>query len=128
MILLDTHAWIWWASDPERLTKRARKACERSDALAVSAISVWEVAMLVAHGRLGLDRDVMRWVEQALGLPRVQLEPLTPAVSILSTRLPGEAHPDPADRIILATALEIGASIATKDRRLREYPHVATIW
>jgi PIN domain nuclease of toxin-antitoxin system len=94
----------------------------------VSAISVWEVAMLVAKRRIQLDRPVEIWVDLALALPGIQLAGLEPAIAVRSTKLPGEFHPDPADRIIVATALENAATLVTPDERLRSYPHVQTAW
>lgn len=128
MIVLDTAAWIWCASDPERLTPAARRAIDRAEHAFVSAISVWEVAMLVAKRRIQLDRTVEQWVDIALALPGIQLAPLEPAIAVRSTKLPGEFHPDPADRIIVATALEKSVSILTPDERIRSYPHVQSIW
>ena len=128
MILLDTATWIWRASDPESLSPRARRAIDQADGALVSAISVWEVAMLVARRRIQLDRPVERWVDIALALPGIQLAPLEPAIAVRSTKLPGEFHPDPADRIIVATALENSVPILTPDERIRSYPHVQTVW
>ncbi|HVO49911.1 MAG TPA: type II toxin-antitoxin system VapC family toxin [Thermoanaerobaculia bacterium] len=129
MILLDTHAWIWWAAEtPRRLTARARRAIAESPSIAVSAISPWEVAMLVAKGRLELDRDVLVWIRQALALPRVTLVPLTPEIAVRSTRLGAGFPGDPADRIIVASARELGASLVTKDQVLRRAEGVRTVW
>ena len=84
--------------------------------------------MLVTKGRLELDRDVLVWIRQALALPRVTLVPLTPEIAVRSTRL-GAAFPgDPADRILVATARELGASLVTKDRILRSAEGVRTVW
>ncbi len=128
MIVLDTATWIWRASEPKRLSARARRAIEAEGTALVSAISVWEVAMLVAKRRIQLDRPVEQWLDVALALPSLQLAALDPAVAVRSTRLPGEFHPDPADRIIVATALEYDAAIVTPDDRLRTYPHVQSVW
>lgn len=128
MIVLDTSTWIWRASDPKRLTTSARRALDRAEHALVSAISVWEVAMLVAKRRIQLDRPVEQWVDIALALPGIQLAPLEPAIAVRSTKLPGEFHPDPADRIIVATALENGVPIITPDDRIRSYPHVQSDW
>lgn len=128
MIVLDTATWIWRASDPKRLTTSARRAIDEADRALVSAISVWEVAMLVAKRRIQLDRPVEQWVDIALALPGIQLAPLEPAIAVRSTKLPGEFHPDPADRIIVATALENAVSIITPDDRIRSYPHVQSAW
>jgi PIN domain nuclease of toxin-antitoxin system len=128
VIVLDTAAWIWRASDPGRLSSNARRAIDAAERVLVSAISVWEVAMLVAKRRIALDRPVEQWVDVALALPGIQLAPLEPAVAVRSTRLSGVFHPDPADRIIVATALEHGAPVITPDDRIRSYPHVQSSW
>ena len=128
MIVLDTATWIWRASDPKRLTTSARRAIDQAERALVSAISVWEVAMLVAKRRIQLDRRVEQWVDIALALPGIQLAPLEPAIAVRSTKLPGEFHPDPADRIIVATALENAVPIITPDDRIRSYPHVQSAW
>jgi PIN domain nuclease of toxin-antitoxin system len=128
VIVLDTATWIWRASDPERLTGKARRALEEAERALVSAISVWEVAMLVARRRIQLDRSVEQWIDIALALPKIQLAPLEPAIAVRSTKLPGGFHADPADRMIVATALESGASVVTPDERIRSYPHVQCIW
>jgi PIN domain nuclease of toxin-antitoxin system len=128
VIVLDTATWIWRASDPKRLTTSARRAIDEAERALVSAISVWEVAMLVAKRRIQLDRPVEQWVDIALALPGIQLAPLEPAIAVRSTKLPGEFHPDPADRIIVATALEKAVPIITPDDRIRSYPHVQSAW
>jgi PIN domain nuclease of toxin-antitoxin system len=84
----------------------------------VSAITPWEVAMLVSKGRLTLATDVMDWVREALKIPGLTLVPLEPEIAVNSTRLPWEMHPDPADRILVATALHLGATLVTADRAL----------
>jgi PIN domain nuclease of toxin-antitoxin system len=128
VIVLDTAAWIWLVSDPRRLSTRARKQIEGADVALVSALSVWELAMLVARRRITLDRDIEDWVALALALPKLELASLDPAIAIRSTRLPGDFHADPADRIIVATALERSASLVTPDRRILDYPHVRAEW
>jgi PIN domain nuclease of toxin-antitoxin system len=128
MIALDTHAWIWLASNSTKLSRKAKSACSSAEALLVSAISVWEVAMLVAKARLVLDRDVEVWIRQALALPKVRLEPLTPTIAVRATRLATAFPGDPADRIIAATALEHAAPLVTRDERLRAQSTLRTIW
>jgi PIN domain nuclease of toxin-antitoxin system len=128
LIVLDTHAWIWWTGSPGRLSARARAAVEAADALGVSAISVWELATLVAKKRLELDRDVLAWARQALALPRVSLLPLTPEIAVASCTLPAAFPGDPADRIIVATARESAAAVVSRDARFRELPELKTIW
>jgi PIN domain nuclease of toxin-antitoxin system len=128
LIVLDTHAWVWWAAEPEKLSSRAKKAIEAADEISVSAISVWEVAMLVAKGRLELDRETLVWIRQALALPRVTLASLSPEIAVASTTLGTEFPGDPADRILAATALRHRAPLVTRDRRLRSMTALRTIW
>lgn len=128
MILLDTHAWIWWVSDPENLSAAAGREIRRADAIGISAISCWEVAGAVAKGRVSLDRDPLDWMGQALADPRIELLPLSPAVAVRSTRLGRAFHGDPADRIIVATAILENARLVTKDRLIRDYPAVESVW
>ena len=128
LIVLDTHVWIWWAGSPARLSARARAAIEAAAELGVSAIRVWELATLVAKKRLELDRDVLTWARQALALPRVSLLPLTPEIAVRSAALSLELPGDPADRIIAATAAELGSSLVSRDARLRELDSPKTIW
>lgn len=128
MIVLDTHAWIWWVSDPRQLGKAGRRAIRSSRSIGVAAISCWEVAMLVEKGRIAIDRAVLEWIEQSIALPGLQLLPLTPAVAVRAAQL-GPAFPgDPADRLISATALVQSVPLVTKDERLRELPMLKTIW
>jgi PIN domain nuclease of toxin-antitoxin system len=77
--------------------------------------------MLVAQGRLALDRDVMAWVQAAMALPGIRLAPLDPGTAVASTRLPGELHADPSDRLIVATARHLGAALVTADAALLAY-------
>ena len=123
-LLLDTHALVWLAVGDARLSAAARKRIESAaqhQQLWVSAITPWEIGMLVAKGRLILDRDVMDWVGAALALPGIRLAPLDPAVAVASTRLPGELHGEPADRLIVATARHLGATLVTADAALLSY-------
>jgi PIN domain nuclease of toxin-antitoxin system len=115
---------VWLLNGSERLGSKARKAIQQSvaeEAVLVSAISPWEVAMLVAKGRLVLDRDVSEWVQTALSLPGIRLEPISPEVAVASTRLPGTIHADPADRLIAATARHLGSTLITADQLLFDY-------
>ena len=123
-ILLDTHVWIWLLEGRDGLGADAVELMERSaedSLLRVSIISAWEVGMLEAKGRVRFTIPCERWVEKAFGLPGLSLFPLTPAICIRSTRLPGDFHGDPADRLLVATAREIGALMLTRDERILEY-------
>jgi PIN domain nuclease of toxin-antitoxin system len=129
MIVLDTHIWVWWVHEDERLTQAQREAitANETDTVGVSAISCWEIAKLVEYGRLELPSPLEEWFEQALHYPGVQLLALTPEIAVESTRLPGECHRDPADQIIVATARVYGCSLVTSDDKLLNYSHVTTI-
>ncbi len=132
MIVLDTHVWVWWLSDPNRLSRRVVAAIEQEvaagDPVRVSAISVWEVAMLVQRERLRLAVSLERWLNLARAMPELDLVPVTPKIAHAAVALPGDLHKDPADRMIVATARELGATLLTKDVRLLDYPHVRSLW
>lgn len=123
-VLLDTHALVWLLSGNERLGGNARMRIEQAavaEEVLVAAITPWEIAMLVAKGRLTLNRDVGEWIEAAFSLPGLRLAPLSPEVAVASARLPGELHGDPADRMIVATARHHGATLVTEDGLLLAY-------
>lgn len=128
MILLDTHAWIWWAVESANLSARAKQTMSQSDELGVSVISCWEVAMLVGRGRISFAIDVQEWVDLALQRPKIRLIPIDPRVAVLSTRLPGEFHSDPVDRLIVATCLTYGVPLISKDRPIAEWGRISVIW
>jgi PIN domain nuclease of toxin-antitoxin system len=125
--VLDTHAWLWWLSEPDQLGRAAVKRIQGSDRIGIAAVSCFEVAAAVAKGRVTLDRGTLEWLQQALSAPRVELLPLTPAVAVKATML-GRFHGDPADRVIVATAILESAVLVTKDQRIRKYEAVSTIW
>lgn len=127
MILLDTHAWIWWAGGSAELSFAAAQAIAEADPIVVSAISVWETAVLVRKGRLRLDRPVEVWVAQALALPRVQAVPLTAHMALQAELLPG-CHGDPADRFLAATAIVLGCPLVTKDANLHAWGLLRCVW
>lgn len=131
MIVLDTHALIWWVNDPGMLGSRALKAIEESagnHSLFVSVISAWEIAMLVKKERLVLSVDVRDWIAKCEALPFLSFVPVSVALAVESVRLPDFTHADPADRIIVATAMSMGARLVTKDDKLKGYKHIKTIW
>lgn len=129
MIVLDTHAWVWWTIDPMRLseTQRQAMAASEDDRIGVSAISCWEVAKLCEYGRLALPVGLAEWFRTALGYPGVTLLALTPEIAIESTSLPGVFHRDPSDQIIVATARVHRSPLVTSDDKIVKYPHVQTL-
>jgi PIN domain nuclease of toxin-antitoxin system len=124
-LLLDTHCWLWiQAGGEDELSRESIRVIEdaaRRGALLLSAISVWELAMLVSKSRVTLQTPLLDWVREALRTPGLSVVPLTPEIAVESTRLPGTFHGDPADRIIVASARETGATIITQDRRILAY-------
>lgn len=123
-VVLDTHVLVWLMAGDERLSREVRQAIENASYAAganVSAISLWEIAMLVTKERLKLKRDVGEWVELVVSNPGLTLVPLAPEIAVASTRLPGEIHRDPADRIIVATARTLNATLVTADQALLGY-------
>ncbi|MEO5716115.1 MAG: type II toxin-antitoxin system VapC family toxin [Luteolibacter sp.] len=110
--VFDTHIWVWSAAgDP-----RAEKLRDFSGTAIISAISKWEVSMLAMKGRLNLMPDEQSWFSANLESP-VSLAPLTAEISLTSCRLPG-FYGDPADRIIVATAITLGIPLITADEKI----------
>ncbi|VEN74055.1 conserved hypothetical protein [Candidatus Desulfarcum epimagneticum] len=126
MIVMDTHIWVWWIHNDDRLTAGIRERIQANEdqGLGVSVISCWEVAKLVEINRLALHCPIDEWMETALIYPGIQLLELTPEISIESTRLPGEFHRDPADQIIVATARIHESPLLTVDNKILKYSHV----
>jgi PIN domain nuclease of toxin-antitoxin system len=124
-LLLDTHYWIWLQfGTANRMTEPVRRAVEEAGAageLLISAMSIWEVAMLESKGKLDLHSPVDAWIRNALATPGLSVAPLTPEIAIESCNLPPPFHGDPADRIIVATARRMGARLLTRDDKIIEY-------
>lgn len=131
MIVLDTHVLVWWVTGDALLSKKARKVIEREQsggAIIVSAISAWEITMLVAHGRLVLSMDVSNWLATVAGIDTVRFYPVDVEIANKSVELPGVFHKDPADRMIVATARKLAVPLVTRDDKILSYPHVKAIW
>ena len=124
-LLLDTHVWLWlFAGIPNTLQKKTisliNHAAEENQ-LFISAISAWEVSMLHTKKRIDIGVDCLNWVEHALNMPGIALVNLEPIIAISSNTLSGTFHGDPADRIIVATALQHDALIVTADKKILQY-------
>ena len=124
MILLDTHVLIWWVNgDLSRLSKAALAAIDlhnqsnQKQQLLVSAISCWEVAMLLERGRLSLSMDSEKWFNLIFAIPAIKFLPL-----------PEPFHADPADRFLVAQARQLNLPLVSADARIRKYAHVQSIW
>ena len=135
MILLDTHAWIWLASEPDRVGPLVGAALRSTDerSLGASAISGWEIATKVAQGKLGLDRPIGDWVGGTLQQFRIVSEPVSMPIAVRAGGLGVEGfHGDPADRIIVATALLLRCPLATLDDKIRDWAatrsDLAIVW
>lgn len=129
MILLDTHALIWLARDPSKLSNPAAEAIRisvRSGGLAISAMSIWELAWLATHARLNLREPIDDFIEELTS--RTAVRPITPRIAILANQLPATYPTDPCDRLIGATALAEGITLVTKDRSIRNCQQIKTIW
>jgi len=130
MIVLDTQAWLWWTSAPERLSPPARAAIDHAEEIGVASISAWEIARLVARDRIALDRSPARWVRAALTTdPRTIELPLTSAIAVRAAQLGADGmHGDPADRFVYATARSHDALLVTRDAALRAHDPERTVW
>jgi PIN domain nuclease of toxin-antitoxin system len=128
MILLDTHAFVWMASAPEKLSSRAVDAIQRNrEGLLVSLASCWEIALLHKRGRLWLPVSPERFLEKALTRHGIHEVPFARATILASVALP-EVHRDPFDRILIAEALLRGCPIVTCDEVIASYPGVSVVW
>ena len=129
MILLDTHTLIWLARDPAKLSTAAAGAIRtagREGGLAISAITLWELAWLATSGRLAFAGPVEDFVEKLSS--RTAIRPITPRIAILASQFPSSYSRDPGDRLIGATALAEGLALVTKDRTIRNFGSIKTIW
>ena len=128
MILLDTHAFIWWAAESDNLSRPARRAAGKAEALGVSIMTCWETAMLAAKRRITFNMDVEAWLRQAVQRPRVRLVPLNVRIVAQAAGLPDDLLTDPVDRILVATCREHGVELITRDERIGKSFLVKTVW
>jgi len=131
LILLDTHAWVWFISNPVKLSKKAEKSIKKAmqeNEVLISSICAWEVALLVSKNRLELTMDVSEWISSSEKLPFIRFIPIDNGIAVRSVYLPQPLHNDPADRIIIATSMKYGAPIITMDEKVLNFPHVQSIW
>ena len=128
MILLDTHTWLWWVSGAPDLSERMKAViAAATEPVAIASISCLEVAWLSKKGRIALPGTVDAFFESAIEKAGLQLLPLTPRIAARSAALP-DIHRDPVDRVLVATALELDAVLATKDSVIPSYPGVRVRW
>ena len=131
MIALDTHALIWWVNDDPALSNNARKLINNSrktERIIISSMATWEIAMLVKSDCLVLSMPLKEWIGKIERLPFIRFIPVDNVIAEDAVNLPGEFHKDPADRIIVATARSLNATLITSDKKILEYAHVMTKW
>jgi PIN domain nuclease of toxin-antitoxin system len=129
MILLDTHVVVWMASDPGKLSRTASHAireASREGGIAISAITLWELAWLMTQGRLDISGTVEAFVEEIAA--RTAVRPITPKIAVLANQFTSSYPGDPSDRLIGATALAEGMALVTKDLHIRSCKQLKTIW
>jgi PIN domain nuclease of toxin-antitoxin system len=129
MILLDTHTLIWLKAEPVKLSARASEAIRAArlgEGLAISAISLWELAWIATHGRLSFTGTVDSFVERITA--DIAIRPITAKIAVLASQLPSTFPGDPSDCLIAATALDEGCALVTKDRSIRSCRQIKTIW
>jgi PIN domain nuclease of toxin-antitoxin system len=124
-LLLDTHVVLWLDSGDERLTPATRALIDGSwqagGTIYLSAVTAWEVALLVDNGRVELDLPAAAWVERFLDRPGVEVVPLGHAAACRAYQLPHLEHRDPADRLLIATAIELACPLVTYEARIERF-------
>jgi PIN domain nuclease of toxin-antitoxin system len=131
LILVDTHVLVWWLNGTPPLSAKARKALRGSSRDApvfASTISVFEICTAVRRGRLTLAVPIDQWLSDLALLPELQFQPLTLEIARIAGGFDDTVPGDPADRLIAATAISLGAKLVTADVRLRKMPHLQTVW
>jgi len=127
MILLDTHAWIYYLGDPDALSPAAIDAISQSDTIGLSIMSCMEAAILIRKGKIQIEHSLESWLEQMTNIYRLEILSITPSIVVRANTL-ADFHPDPADRIIAATSILHGIPLVTKDRQLSSCSDLQTIW
>ena len=128
-MLLDTHVLVWLTAEPEKLSQQASSALRRANrtgGLAISAITLWELAWLVTNGRLQVTGTVEAYLDEVSS--RVAIRPITTKIAALANQFPADYSSDPCDRLIGATALAEGMVLVTKDARIRDCKQLRTLW
>jgi PIN domain nuclease of toxin-antitoxin system len=129
VILLDTHVLVWAVAESKRLSKAASTAIQKGmteGGVAIADITLWELAMLFSRGRIQAYGTIEASVR--LLIEGVVVKPITPEIAAISAQFPADFPPDPADRLIAATAKSEGMALVTRDEKLRTSPLLQTIW
>ena len=129
-VLVDTHVFLWWFEDEKKLSKAERRVLGKAspdNPILISDISLWEIATLAGLSRLQLDLPLRQWLDQATAPPLVERVPISPAIAAETAAFPASFHRDPADRIIVASARILGATLLTHDERIIKARIVPTL-
>jgi PIN domain nuclease of toxin-antitoxin system len=128
-LLLDTHAWLWRLLDPKRLSEAAERAiADRDSELFLSPVSAWETLVLARKGRLSLTPSPSEWVLDALRRSAPSAVPLSHGIAMRSELLDGFGSEDPADRFLVATALEHELTLVTADSAMHNFSPLTALW
>jgi PIN domain nuclease of toxin-antitoxin system len=131
LILLDTHALVWWVADAARLSARAKRAIGvalRSGPVSASAISLFEIATAIRRGRLVLAAPAEQWLSDLRKLPELHFEPVSAGIAEVAGSFADPFPRDPADRMIAATAIVLGLKLVTAHAQLRRAPRLQAVW
>ena len=126
-MILDTHIWIWWVTEDNRLSKSKLKDIKKATGkggIKISIISCWELCKLVEKGKIGFSIPLKEWMHSAIRYPGLELLEITPNICLESCNLPGDFHGDPADQIIVATSRLLNLPLVTEDKKIINYPHI----
>ena len=122
--VLDTHAFIWFSENQ----KISEKLCDKIESFAknnelyISSISLWEISMLGMHGKIKFKKRYSQWLKQAITMPGLNIANITADIAIGAAELPNNFHGDPADRLIVATAMSLNAILFTRDTKILDLP------
>ena len=124
LLLLDTHIWIWWIEQDQRLSDSIRRAIEHSaTSVLISAVSVYELSVLVHRNRIRLTQDIGYWLQQATDGVDISVVSVDQEIARIAGLLPA-IHGDPLDRLLIATACCLDAQVASLDEKFRAYPQL----
>jgi len=130
-LLVDTHIFVRWRLEPDKLTRPQQRALRiaesRSTVISISAITIWELALLAVKGRIKLKEPLDAWLANRVLQPPIEVLPITPEIAATGAQLGSGFHNDPADRIIVATARCHGLKLVTSDQRIRDWGGVSVI-